>query len=244
MLMRISTLLIIGVTVLAIGSLVKLGFWQLERAAEKQQLFDDFARAKQNADAALIPNLPTDVSALARYSPVQVEGKFHTTYLLLDNQVFQGQVGYQVIGLLEVPTTTALQPVNLGWVAAGYDRAQVPQLTLPSDTVNVVGWWYQPSESGVTLTKQWVEPFDHALRIQKPQFTQVAEALDRDITPALILLAETASFGWPRDWQPAVMPPEKHQAYALQWFSLAIAAVVVVFFVRRSQIKTRKKECA
>ena len=45
--MKRSTVVAAVITVLAIFSLVKLGLWQLERADEKQQLFDDFERAQQ-----------------------------------------------------------------------------------------------------------------------------------------------------------------------------------------------------
>lgn len=244
MLMRISTLIIVGLTVLAIASLVKLGFWQLDRAAEKQQLFDDFEHAMHSADNADLLTLPTDTANLTRFQPVRLTGSFHPTYLLLDNQIYQGRVGYQVIGLLESAARNTLQPVNLGWVAADYDRNQVPQVQLPQGNIEITGWWYPPNQEGIQLAQQLVEPFDQAFRIQKAEFEILSTEFEQPIAPAMILLAESADFGWPRHWQPAVMPPEKHQAYALQWFSLALAAVIVVFFVRRSQIKTKKKECA
>ena len=43
----------------------------------------------------------------------------------------------------------------------------------------------------------------------------------------LLLVSHNASFGYLRDWKPNVMAPEKHQAYAVQWFSVAIACLVV-----------------
>jgi cytochrome oxidase assembly protein ShyY1 len=36
-----------------------------------------------------------------------------------------------------------------------------------------------------------------------------------------------------RHWTANVMPPARHRAYALQWFSFAIAAVVLFFVLHR-----------
>jgi len=120
--MRRSTLLVSLTTVLAIGFLVKLGFWQLDRAAEKQTLFDDFAAAKTQADAVDFTMLPRRTESLDRYQPVQLNGSFIDGYLLLDNQIYQGQAGYHVIGLLSSNDRPQLVPVNMGWVPVGLDN--------------------------------------------------------------------------------------------------------------------------
>lgn len=42
----------------------------------------------------------------------------------------------------------------------------------------------------------------------------------------LLMDSETAD-GYLRDWQPGGMGPERHLAYAVQWFSLALTVVVI-----------------
>lgn len=239
--MRRSTLLVSLTTVLAIGFLVKLGFWQLDRAAEKQTLFDDFATAKNQAESVDFAMLPRQTQSLERYQPVQLTGTFVDTYLLLDNQIYQGQAGYHVIGLLSANDRPQLVPVNMGWVPVGLDRTQLPQLQLPSDTITVKGWFYHASTAGFSLADQIVEPNGPPWRVQQLDFAVISDTLELPIATFVVLLSEAEDYGWPRDWQPQVMPPEKHQAYALQWFSLAVALLIVVLLVRRSITKTKKE---
>lgn len=239
--MRRSTLLVSLTTVLAIGFLVKLGFWQLDRATEKQALFDDFAAAKAQANAVEFRELPQQTDTLGRYQPVQITGIFSENYLLLDNQIYQGQAGYHVLGLLRATDRTQLVPINMGWVPVGLDRTQLPQLELPKGIVTVKGWFYRASTDGFSLAEQIVEPNGPPWRVQQLDFDKISEALELPIATSVVLLSETEEYGWPRNWQPQVMPPEKHQAYALQWFSLAVALLIVVLLVRRSITKTKKE---
>ena len=44
----------------------------------------------------------------------------------------------------------------------------------------------------------------------------------------MLLLDPDAASGFARTWTPAVMPPARHQAYALQWFAFALAALIMI----------------
>ena len=106
------------VTVIAIAILVKLGFWQLDRAQQKQQLFTDFAQA-QNQQARPLTDRLSDRNSLNRFELISVTGQIDTKrYFLLDNQMVEGQPGYHVIALLKSTQLSELLPGNLGWIAA------------------------------------------------------------------------------------------------------------------------------
>ncbi|WP_157980778.1 SURF1 family protein [Pseudidiomarina salinarum] len=234
----IATLL----TVLAIAILVKLGFWQLDRAAEKQALFDDFEQSQQSDSSAAFTDLAQRTETPDRYAPVRITGEFEQNrYLLLDNQVLNGQVGYQIIGLLKNPQLNHYVPVNMGWVPIGVSRQIRPEVELPAGEVTVSGWFYQPDQHGFSLSDQVVESERWPMRIQQLRFDAIEQATQLPIAPYVVLLSETADYGWPRSWEPMVMTPEKHQAYALQWFSLALACLVIVFFASRSRTKTTEE---
>lgn len=229
-------------TVLAIAILVKLGLWQLERADEKQALFDDFEQSQQSDNADDFLDLATINELPGRYAPIQVTGRFDPQrYLLLDNQIRFGQAGYQVIGLLKSERLDYHVPVNMGWVAMGNSRQDRPDIELPADEVIVRGWFYQPDQQGFLLSDQVVESERWPMRVQQLRFDAIEQATQLPIAPYVVLLSETADYGWPRSWEPVVMTPEKHQAYALQWFSLALACLVIVFFASRSRTKTTEE---
>ncbi|HET8815974.1 MAG TPA: SURF1 family protein [Pseudidiomarina sp.] len=246
--MNRGKLIAVTLTVLAIFILVNLGLWQLERADEKQALFDDFAlNQTQSVDLALQPDpLP------ARYQSVEVTGTFtDNRYFLLDNQIWQGQVGYQVIGLLAVEELPFLVPINMGWVTAGIDRNYLPELTLPTGEVHIEGLFYVPAEDAFMLGDQVIEAGSWPQRIQQLKLDALSDATQLPLAPYVVLLSagyQTASansspseFGWPRQWQPQVMTPQKHRAYAWQWFSLAIACCLVFWFASRSK-KTKTED--
>ena len=241
--MRWGSIIATALTLLAIAIMVKLGFWQLDRAAEKQLLFDDFTQAQTAANDASHQPLPQQPTTAERFKPVTVSGQFHSTYLLLDNQIHQGQVGYQVIGLLEAEDRQTLVPVNLGWIPVGDDRTLLPTVELPELDEPLRGWLYFPADDAFMLGDQVIEPGLNPYRIQQLNAAAISDALTLPIADYVVLLSEQENYGWPRQWEPQVMSPAKHQAYALQWFSLAFAAFVVLLLVRRSITKT-KKECA
>jgi surfeit locus 1 family protein len=237
--MNRSTIIATLITVLAIVSLVKLGLWQLERADEKQLLFDDFDRAQQQQQWLPL-TAPDDLPD--RYQGVSVRGHFQPQqYFLLDNQIDNGRVGYHVIGLLETDFQSAKVPVNLGWVSLGNSRDQLPALELPSGSITVNGWFYQPSASPFTRADQLIELGPWPMRIQHLNSELLSAALELSIAPYVVLLSETESYGFPRQWQPNLMPPEKHRAYAVTWFSLALACLIIALIAGRSRTTTTEE---
>lgn len=233
-----SSIIAVLITVLAISGLVKLGLWQLDRANEKQALFDDFERAQQQQQWQ-----PLGLGALPdRYQGVSVRGEFQPQqYFLLDNQIQQGQVGYHVIGLLQADFQSAKIPVNLGWVSLGDSRQQLPAVTLPEGPITVTGWFYQPSESRFVAADQLLEKGPWPMRIQHLDSELLSAALELSIAPYVVLLSETETYGFPRQWQPNLMPPEKHRAYAVTWFSLALACLIIALIAGRSKTTTTEE---
>ncbi|CUA88221.1 SURF1 family protein [Pseudidiomarina woesei] len=233
---RISKLIGAVLTVLAISFLVKLGFWQLERAEQKQLFFEDYAnRSEQVVE---LNQLHSPSTRVPRFSQVRIRGQFKDDYLLLDNQIHEGEVGYHVIGLLqaELANTERVVMVNMGWVALGASRDQRPKLTMPQQPLSIQGYFYQPELSSVWgAGKYMIENDQHPVRVQQLDAEAIAQTLQLPIEPYVVLLSENEELGWPRAWQPQVMTPEKHRAYAWQWFSLALACLLVFWFASRSK---------
>src|ERR1700760_3278690 len=115
-------------TIVLIAMLVSLGFWQLQRAAQKRVLYDEFAAG---GDAARAIDLQTP--RLPRYSHVEATGHYDADrQILIDNMFNAERAGYFVI------TPFALQGggwtlVNRGWVPLGRSRADRPAVPVNSD---------------------------------------------------------------------------------------------------------------
>ncbi|WP_404401178.1 SURF1 family protein [Idiomarina seosinensis] len=222
--------------------MVKLGFWQLARAEQKQQLFSDYQQGQQlksdsRVDLALLRRQPD------RFEPVSVTGRFDPqAFFLLDNQLKEGQAGYHVIGLLQADSLQAPVPVNLGWVPAPASRQQLPAVELPAQKLNVTGLVRYP-EANVFID-QVVEQQSTLWPRRVQQFVpeEITELTGIEMAPYVILLNPQASFGFQRNWQPQIMPAEKHHAYALQWFTLATAALIIFVIAVITTNKQKKEE--
>ncbi|MDV6317234.1 SURF1 family protein [Idiomarina sp. HP20-50] len=232
------------VTLLAIAALVKLGFWQLERAEQKRQLFADYEQQQLTNEAAQLSLLSSISPESHRFHYVAMTGEFvHQPVFFLDNQIEEGIVGYQVIALFQPKTTPEYYvPVNMGWLPAPATRQSLPEITLPRGQYDITGFLYFPSDNQFVNNLYETELAENRIRIQEFQPREVAEQLDLPLSDYTFLLKSPATIGWQRDWQPQVMPPEKHQGYALQWFSLAVACLVIFLFAVIKLNKQPKKE--
>lgn len=232
------------ITVVVILTLVKLGFWQLDRAEQKRALFDDYQQQQLKGEAEPLASLPTTSPEEDRFRYVTMHGQFQKQpVFFLDNRVENSQVGYHIIGLFtpDVNPTTAV-PVNLGWVPAPVSRQTLPEVTLPDGQHEVTGFLYFPSDNRFTENTYETQFDKGRIRVQAFQPAIVAQQRELALTPYLFLLDTPNDMGWQRDWEPQVMTPEKHQGYALQWFSLAVACLVIFVFAVIKLNKQSKEE--
>lgn len=227
------------VTLLAIAILVKLGFWQIDRGQEKQAILDQHASGEAQGSQQLTPANLDELSTQPD-QPVVFTARFSSDrYFLLDNQMWQGQAGYHVLALArlaDAPAVTPQIPVNLGWVPAGYDRSQWPAVELPTDTVKVTGRVRLPAERPFLLSEQ---EFTSELpqRVQYPELHKINQQTGLELAPFMVLLDDETpyAYGYPRKWDVVTMEPQRHYAYAAQWFGLALAAAAVFIFASRQR---------
>ncbi|MCH8492917.1 MAG: SURF1 family protein [Idiomarina sp.] len=230
------------ITLLAIAVMVKLGFWQIDRGQEKQAIIDRYEASEQQfvlhadniAQAAMRPD-----------SEVRVTATLHPEYVFyIDNQIHQGRAGYHVLALAtSTDLNPYLLPVNLGWIPGERSRAQLPNLSLPTEPVTVVGRVRLPAENPFMLGEQnFTEQPGWPLRIQYPELDKMAQALNLPLASFMVLQSPDAEFGYVREWPVVVMTPHRHYAYAVQWFGLALAALIIFFVASREKPAAKQEQ--
>lgn len=227
--------LAIVITVLAIFVLVKLGLWQIDRGQQKQAIIDQHASALSQGPVALTQAL-LDTDTLQVDDRVHVQGQFSDgVYFLIDNQTFSGRVGYHVVALLDTPELNQRIPVNLGWIQTTGRRDQLPEVDLPAGSIEVSGRVHRPTERPFLLREQ---SFSQQLpqRVQYLELAAISQQMELSLTPFSVLLDESIEFGFQREWPVVVGEPHRHYAYAVQWFGLAIAALVVFLLASRRRV--------
>ena len=217
--------------------------WQLSRADEKRALARDFETRSEAGYLNLSELLAKDEQG--NY-PVTLRGApDNSRHILLDNRTLDGVAGYHLLTPLRSEGGQWLL-VNRGWLPRGRDRAVLPDIPpLPADNddgmVTVKGRSYIYSPRTFVLADDDLSSVSWPLRVQKVEMDALSALLGVELAPFEIRVdpgfALEAGEPLPRVWHDPVMGPERHQAYAVQWF--ALAGAVVVFFIA---VSLRRRE--
>ncbi|HSE11107.1 MAG TPA: SURF1 family protein [Rudaea sp.] len=230
--------LAIALTIAGVALFARLGVWQLDRAREAQTLLDAFdaaPRAGFEDFSAVSAAPPVD-----RFPHVRVRGHYVAGHgYLRDEQVRDGRLGVEALDAFAVDGSAALLLVDRGWIAWTHAGAEPALPPLPSGEVELSGVYAPFPGSGMRLG-------GNALTRQSawPKLTlaldpaEISADLGRPLLPRVLLLDADAASGFARSWTPAIMPPARHQAYAFQWFALALA--VLILFAARHWKKVDK----
>lgn len=208
--------------------LLGLGLWQTERAAAKQALLEQRAAGELEAPLHL-----TGRSVLTegdRYRPAQVRGEYvMDQQWLLDNRVHRGQPGYHVFTPFRLQGE--LRPsllVNRGWIAVGASREFLPLLPVPEGEVSLAGRLDSPASVGLVVGEVPLESVADRVLVQSLDIAALAKARDLPLLRYALVIDEGQAGGLQYDWSPIPqIGPEKHLGYAVQWFGLAAALLII-----------------
>jgi surfeit locus 1 family protein len=181
---------------------IALGNWQTDRAAQKR-------------------------AAGAAVERLSLSGSFepkHTVYL--DNKLHRGAPGYEIVQPLRLKDGRQVL-VKRGWIAMGATRERLPELRTPAGEVVLEGVRLArlaqalapgaPGEEGRVWQNVTLERFSawSGLKLE-PYILEQHSSLDDGLV---------------RDWPRADAGIEKHESYALQWYSLAALSLLLFFFL-------------
>ena len=220
---------------------IRLGVWQLHRADFKEALLRRYA-ASVSAPLQEF-SMVADAPPADGFPRVRVRGRYLADRLyLLDNPKHDGRGGVEVFAPFALHDQPQLLLVDLGFLP-GNGNGKTPQLPpLPTAEVSVQGLYVPPPPVGFemggdALSRQtrwpknsiFMDPAEVARDLGRPLYPRLL-ALDAD--PASIYVrVHTLDF--------SSMPPARHRAYAFQWFTFALAAVVILLVLHRKR-KPRK----
>lgn len=234
--LRRPTLFAIGLTVFGIAAFIALGMWQLRRADYKEALLARFAQA---AHAPLQPfaQVGRETSTVS-YPHVRVQGSFqaHRVYIL-DDQTHADQLGVDVFVAFVPDNRDRLLLVNLGFLPRQGPQQALPDLPpIAAGETTLTGIVAPPPRPGLKLggnplTRETSWP----KLLTFIDLHAIANDLHRQVYPRVLLLDADPASLYVRQWAPDTMPPARHRAYALQWFTFALAALVIFFIMHRER---------
>ncbi len=207
-------LMLLGVAVFGL-----LGNWQMSRSAERRAEIEAFEKARAAAPAEGLDA----VSPQDGYLRVALSGRYDgKRQILMDNMTHEGQRGYHV--LTPFHTSGSVVLVNRGFIPGGMDRALLPDVSVGGAQRRISGVAAPYFRAGLQLEDTGAGD-SWPRRITYPSAAQLRALIDERLPAYQILLDSAEGDGYMRSWRPYGMPPERHLAYAVQWYGLAAAAL-------------------
>src|SRR5213592_1400491 len=204
----------LALAAVACGAGIALGNWQARRAEEKRALGAEVDQALKAA--------PIEISATLVENKNLLLKRVAERALFLDNKIRRGRVGYEVITPLKLARSSLHVLVNRGWIEAPRSRDVLPEVRTPAGETRV---------EGLAL-----ERLPHALQLKEDLQGRVRQNVDLGafaadtglaLQPIVIEQRSDSGDGLLREWPRADAGIERHESYALQWYSLAALAVIL-----------------
>ncbi len=221
---------VLGLTVylILLGLLCSLGAWQLRRAEEKKQYLQEQKQAQQEKRMVLNQHDSIDLKSL-EYKKVSVTGQYDVSHqFLIDNQIKKGRPGYFVMTPLIMDGHNRSVLINRGWIPMNKDRSIKPDIAIDKVTTTLTGRINHFPVVGIKLAGADIPTDSWPAVVQVVNTEILAKRLGYPLFNFQIELDVNMTDGYDRTWKDRViMPPEKHLAYAVQWFALAITLTIL-----------------
>lgn len=230
---------VLAATVLTVTLTARLGWWQLDRAAQKvalQQAREAQGRLPPVAATALAGE-PALVEAQV-YRQVTVEGVWlDALTVYLDNRPMAGRTGFFVVTPLLLDDGRAVV-VQRGWIPRhAVERTQLAPYRTDAGRIRVSGR-IAPSPSRLyDLGGAASGPIRQNLDL-----AEYARESRRKLLPLVIVQDDasgTAADGLARQWPQPASDVHKHYGYAFQWFGLS--ALTLTLYVWFQLIRPRRR---
>jgi surfeit locus 1 family protein len=226
------TVFTVPVVVLLLG----LGFWQIERLFWKRELIAQRQAAATAAPIAAPRSL--EEARGMKFHPVTDQGVFlHDKEIFLGATSEAGRNGYQVLTPLREPGGRIVF-VNRGFIPAEFKDRAVRSDGQIAGAVRVRGLLRLPP----TEKPAWFLPDNRAdlnywFWVDLPAMA-AADGLDR-VAPFYIDADATPNpGGWPKGAVTRLALRNDHLQYAITWFSLAVALIVIYFLYHRRHVRS------
>ncbi|MEH6452426.1 MAG: SURF1 family protein [Psychromonas sp.] len=229
-----------SIVLVVVAVCIGLADWQWRRAHQKQQRLDDIQimQDKGVLDWQNINLLPSGLNKTGLQ--LTMKGKLQPgQYWLLDNRTLNGQHGYDLLAVFTPEGSEQGLLVNFGWITQGGGRDFLPSIQLPSETFSISVQLKQGDLAGFYLDGAEYTGSGWPKLVQFIDLSQKAEQTGIELVNYMAYAVNSNNFAQPH-YEPVVMPPEKHFAYALQWLLIALSAIAVFLFAMRSQSKNKK----
>ena len=225
---------LVSIICLTVGCtfLVNLGFWQLSRGEEKEEiaaLYDQRNRAVFDHLEEMRNFMKPDILVWRKF---ELSGRFFEKSFLLDNRVKNSKAGYDIFTPFQV-TNGPLVLVSSGWIAQEGSRNQLPVLPAFKKKTAIKGTLTPAPFSGLNFMSSvlnFEEVEKGRFRIQRIDLEALSTRLGVELYPLVMYIENPIEGLIENTPDHNLYQPHKHYAYALQWFSMAFVLACIGFY--------------
>lgn len=220
--------------------LLALGYWQLQRADEKQEILDQYQTNRQQLPLTDIRLLDTEQDFQYRQASIQGELE-NKKIIILDNRVKYSRPGYEILQAVTVFGSSKKLLVNRGWVPADLDRSVLPEYPLVTGNSQLKGYLYRTLEGGYRLDDGVKTVSEKPTRVGWITVERAAKLFGEPFYPYQLRLDRDSQGALETGWPTVAVQPEKHTAYAVQWFVMAFTLCLLTLMANSNLISFFRK---
>ena len=215
--------------------LLGLGWWQLGRADFKEAQDAEVQAANLRPPVVLGTRLRGEDASqpeIWNQRRVAASGNYLPRHFLLDNRTRRGVAGYHVLTPLVLEEGHARGVmINRGWIPLGSDRSLLPEIPTPVGKLMVRGRSRVPGDAFL-LGEAGYRNEAWPRVVQSIELARMEEALRIELLPFVVELDRAELHGFEREWRVyGGITPQRHRAYAFQWFALAVTLLAIYAIV-------------
>ena len=208
---------------------IVLGFWQIDRAEQKNTLNSNYTDRQQEAAIVLDKNNVIDEKSSLLWRKVEFEGSFiNKQNIILDNQIFNQIAGFNIITPFKIKGSDSLVLVNRGWHPNLKNREMLPIINEISGEKVLQGHIASFPVSGIKLGKNNIETLNSQIfRFQRLDAAELNYFFSAKIMPYMIYLDPIIDKELYGNFKLPAPDSQKNYGYAFQWFAFAITLLII-----------------
>ena len=206
---------------------ISLGLWQIERANEKKVIISNYDKLLVSTPIALQKDQP-----LENWQPIETDGAYQDLVIYEDNAINSGKAGFKVYHLFQNGDGTFIF-VHRGFIERNLIKNNLPRIDTPLRKKNIKGtalfkqnntFVKNIEESDIRI----IQEFNTSVLIERFPILK-----DRYLHPFLFNLDVRDADKFQPIEKPVNMTASKHIGYAIQWFGLCAALIILTIYAYR-----------
>ena len=224
---------------------ILLGFWQLDRANEKNSKNSNYTLRQADNSIDLNKELSIENEETLLWRRTIVNGSFlNKKSIILDNQILNKIAGFNVLTPYQIKDSQYIVLINRGWQPNLARRDLIPNIKSIEGDVIINGHIAKFPTGGISLGQENIETLNSSVfRMQKLEIDELRHFLTFNLLPYMIYLDPLIDKGNYSTFKLPAPGSEKNYGYAFQWFAFAFTLLIIFIKIgvrRKNVIKSKK----